>query len=57
MTQGRTAFLAVEVVVGADGEDGDVEVALAVGARQALLVVDLVVYVRLLGLKGKGRKH
>ena len=47
----EVADLAVDVVVGADGEDGDVEVALAVSARQALLVIDLVVDVDLLGLK------
>lgn len=43
--------LAVDVVVGSDGEDGHVEAAAAVGARQALLVVHPVVDVHLLRLK------
>ena len=43
--------LAVDVVVWSDGEDGHVEAAAAVGARQALLVVHTVVDVHLLRLK------
>ena len=47
------ADLAVDLLVGADAHEGDVEVALAVAAGQALLVVHLVVDVHLLGLKSK----
>ena len=46
-----TSHLAVDVVIGADGEGGVGEAALAVAAGQALLVVHLVVDVHLLGLK------
>ena len=47
----HTRSLAVDVVVWSDGEDGHVEAAAAVGARQALLVVHTVVDVHLLRLQ------
>ncbi len=47
-----TANLAVDVVVGSDSQDGHVDVALAVGAREALLVIKLTLDHHLLGLSG-----